>query len=286
MQLKTALQKARKGGYAIGAFNAANLETLKAIFQAAQAKKSPVIIESSSGEVDFIGPENLVTLVKNMSKEYSVPAFVNLDHAHDVVKVQHAIAIHFDLVHYDGSKKSKGVNTRHLKKIVPIAHREKILVEGEMDHITGSSAPQMSTAIDYDTIETMYTHPEAAKKFIDATGIDILAVFVGNVHGIYKNKPHIDFERLKAIKKITKCFLSLHGGSGIPAASVKKAIEVGGIVKVNVNTELRVAYRTTLEKVLKKTDEVAIYKIMPEVITAVQKVVEKKMEIFGSIGKA
>jgi len=116
--------------------------------------------------------------------------------------------------------------------------------------------------------------------------VDILAVFVGNLHGTYPQPPKLDLERLKIIVEKLPCFLSLHGGSGLSKEDIKQAIAIGKIVKINVNTELRVAYKETLENVLKGSEEVAIYKIMPPVIAAVQKVVEEKIQLFGSANKA
>jgi tagatose 1,6-diphosphate aldolase GatY/KbaY len=177
---------------------------------------------------------------------------------------------------------------RNTKKVVGWARqaRRGILVEAEIDHITGSSVPQLETSVASIQKQGQYTDPETAAYFVRMTGVDILAAFVGNVHGAYKEPKTLDLDRLHQISQKTHCFLSLHGGSTIPAGAIKTAIKVGGIVKVNVNTELRMAFRNTLEKTLKTSDEVAVYKLMPPVIEAVQKVVEQKMKLFGSVGQA
>lgn len=281
-------EKARKKGFAIGAFNAANIETFKAIVQAAQNLKSPVIVESSSGETAYIDGENLVDLVDNARKETGLPIFLNLDHAHDLPSIKKLIQAGYDLIHYDGSELPIKANMRNTKKVVGWAHqaRRGILVEAEIDHITGSSVPRLDKSVASVQKLGTYTDPETAAYFVRMTGVDTLAAFVGNVHGAYKEPKTLDLDRLHQISQKTRCFLSLHGGSTIPAGAIKTAIKVGGIVKVNVNTELRMAFRETLEKTLKRSDEVAVYKLMPPVIFAVQKVVEKKMKLFGSAGRA
>lgn len=282
---KSLLQKARREGLAVGAFNAANIETLKAIIGAAKKLKSPVIIEASHGEVEYIGGENLVDLVKNAREEVNFPIYANLDHAPTVNDALKGIRLGFDLVHYDGSSLSFEENLKNTHRVVEVAHRKGVLVEAEIDHIQGSSAPHFQQDVAEAQKGGEYTDPDQAAEFIKKTGADTLAAFIGNVHGVYRNPPQLDLDRLEKIAQKTHCFLSLHGGSGIPDDQVKQAIMLG-IVKVNVNTELRIAYRQATEKALKDSDEVAIYKIMPPVIAAVQKVVETKIRLFGSVGKA
>lgn len=280
-------EKAQRKGFAIGAFNAANIETFKAIVAAAQNLKSPVIVESSSGETAYIEGENLVDLVGNTREKTNLPIFLNLDHAQDLRLIKKLIHAGYDLIHYDGSTLPLKANMRNTKRVVEMARkaRKGILVEAEIDHITGSSIPRLDKSIKSIQNQGRYTDPDQASQFVRLTHVDTLAVFVGNVHGVYREAPMLDLDRLERIAKKTNSFLSLHGGSGITPAMIKNAIKVGGIVKINVNTELRMAYRNTLEGVLDKSEEVAIYKLMPPVIEAVQKVVEAKIKIFGSAGQ-
>lgn len=279
--------KARKKGFAIGAFNAANIETFKAIVGAAEKLQSPVIIESSSGETAYIDGENLFDLVANSREQTGLPIFLNLDHAHDLKVIKELINVGYDLIHYDGSELPVKANMRNTKKVVSWARKARrgILVEAEIDHITGSSVPRLDKSVASVQKLGNYTDPELAARFARLTGVDTLAVFVGNVHGAYKEPKTLDLDRLQRIAQKIHCFLSLHGGSTIPGGAIRTAIKVGHIVKINVNTELRMAFRETLEKVLKTSDEVAAYKLMPPVITAIQKVVEKKMKLFGSVGQ-
>lgn len=282
--LRDWLQKAQDEHFAIGAFNVANLETLKAVVNAAQVKKSPVIIEASSGESEFVGIRALRYLINAYVEETGIPIFLNLDHAHDIEAVLTSIDTHFDLVHFDGSEFAYEDNISALNKIVLYAKEHAVLVEGEMDHIQGSSADHRKEAVESVLNESMYTDPDKAAVFVEQTGVDILATFFGNVHGIYAQAPVLDFDRVKMIRQSVPCFLSMHGGSGIAADDVREAVSLG-ITKVNVNSEMRIAFRETLENELKESDEVAMYKIMPDVITAVQTVVEDKIDMFGSAGK-
>ncbi|NIT03607.1 ketose-bisphosphate aldolase [Candidatus Saccharibacteria bacterium] len=286
MAAKDVLTKAQDEVYSIGAFNAANIETLKAIVGAAAKLRAPIIVESSHGETEFIGAANLVDLVKNYREETGVPIFINLDHAPSVEAAEEGIEAGYELIHINASKLPYEENVAATKKVAEEAHAKGLLVEAELTFIEGSSAPHLQEKIEEEQAKSKYTDPEQAKDFVSRTGIDTLAVSIGNVHGVYKTAPKLDLELLRTLRQTLPCFFSLHGGSGIPDDQVRGAIKTGRIVKVNVNSEMRIAYRETLEKVLKKTDEVAIYKIMPDVIAAVQEVVERKIKLFGSEGKA
>ncbi len=277
------LQKAKDEKFAIGAFNVANLETFKAIAQAAANKRSPVIIESSPGETDWMGADNVVDIARNLAWDYNIPILVNLDHAEKLEECQKAIEQGYDLIHFDGSKLPLEENLKILKQVVELAHAKGLTAEGELDHIGGSSevhqgAPEMEIA---------KTDPEKAKTFVQESGIDIFAAFVGNVHGLYLGgTKNLDFDLVRRIAEATGVFLSLHGSSGIPEDQVKQAIQYG-IVKVNLNTEMRQGFKDTLEKVLKEhPEEYAMYKIEQPIVDALRIIVEHKMEVFGSAGKA
>ena len=287
MGAKDWLEKAKKEKFAIGAFNVGNLETFKAIVQAAAAKRSPVIIESSPGETDWMGADNMVDLAKNYSEEFNIPILVNLDHAEEVEDCSKAIEAGYDLIHFDGSKKPLPENLEDLKKVVELAHQKGLTVEGEMDHITGSSEMHEGSAAD-EAAKGKFTDPTEAKKFVEESNIDVFASFFGNVHGVFAGGgENLNLEILEKLAELLpNTYFSLHGGSGIPDDQVKQAIE-RGIVKVNINTEMRQAFKDNLEKALEENpDEYALYKIEPVVLEEVQKVVEHKIEVFGSAGKA
>lgn len=274
------LTRAKNEGYAVGAFNAGNVELVKAVVAAAQNQQAPVIIETSAREAEFFGQKNFLSIAENFRQETNLPILTNLDHGPGLEECQKAIEAGYNLIHFDGSELPYEENVKITKALVEQAHQKGILVEGEINKILGSSAPHPTEDAESIQASGSYTDPEKAADFVSQTGVDILAVFVGNLHGTYRMPPKLDLERLKMIAEKLSCFLSLHGGSGLLEEDVKKAIQVGKIAKINVNTELRIAYRETLENVLKGSEEVAIYKIMPPVIAAVQKVVEEKIQFF------
>lgn len=283
---REALTKAAQGRYAIGAFNASDLLTLNAIANAATKLRSPVIVETSPGETEYFGKENEVALLKIAERRAKVSFFSNLDHATSMRDVFAALRAGYQMLHFDGSLLPLAVNIRQLQKIVPQAHKAGCLVEGERDHITGAGSERHRGRMEREQEEGQYTDPDAARAFVQATGIDILASFLGNVHGVFDNKERLDIELLRTIRKAVPCFLSLHGGSGIQDADVRAAVRAG-ITKVNVNTELRIAYIAALRSVLARNkNEIAPYKLFPPVIAAIQRVVEKKIKLFGSAGKA
>ncbi len=286
MTAKEWLEKAKNEKWAIGAFNVGNLETLKAIVQAAANKKSPIIIESSSGETEWMGADNIVSLARNFSQDFGIPILVNLDHAENLEECEIGILAGYDLIHFDGSKLPLDLNLAILKQVVEKAHAKGLTVEGEMDHIQGSSEVHEGSA-EEEASKGKFTNPEAAKKFVENSGIDIFASFFGNVHGVFSGRDeNLDIDILdQIVAQIPLTYLSLHGGSGIPDDQVQQAIQ-RGVVKVNVNTEIRQAFKDSLEKVLAEhPEEYAMYKIEKPLLEAVQKIVEHKIEVFGSSGK-
>ena len=286
MNAREILQKAKTAGYALGASYVCTLATLKAVIQAAQKLKSPIILEASDGEINYMGAENLVALVNIYRSQTSLPIILNLDHGKDFESCKRAIEAGFDYVHIDTSKLPLDENIAIAKEVVTLANSRGVLVEGEMDHIEGSSEDH--TAEDPEKFQSMgmYSDPQKAYDFVVATGIDTFASFIGNLHGIYAKEIRLNLELLDQIQKaLPDTFLSLHGGSGINDGDVKQAVK-SNIVKVNVNSELRIAFKLTLQESLNTSKEVAFYKLTPPAIKAMQEVVERKILLFGSAGKA
>ena len=279
--------KAQTGGWAIGAFNVDNLEILNAICMAGQRKNSPVMLEFSPGEVGYFGIDNVVDIVENAKEHFGIPILLNLDHAKKVEDCLAAVEKGFDDVHFDGSELSFEENVEATKKVVEAARAKGLLVEGEIDKLAGSSEVH-TTDVDLEDLKKSYTDPQKAAKFVAETGVDIFAAVFGNVHGTFTNQPDLDFELLRQIREaLPATFLSMHGGSGIGAEQVREAIKVGKIVKINVNTELRQAFRDALSLELgENPNEYAYYKLTPDMVAAVAAVVEGKIEVFGSAGKA
>ncbi len=276
-------KRARKEGFAIGAFNTSDLNITKAIIEAAEELRSPVIIETSEGEIDFLTPEISAAQVKALAAKAKVPVVLHLDHGKKFETVVEAIKNGYTSVHLDGSSNPYDLNVSLTKNTVQFAHEKGVAVEGEIGHIAGSSeSHEHKIEIDIESL----TNPMDAKNFVKETDVDVLAVAIGNIHGVYANPPQLDFERLAEIDKKVKCFFSLHGGSGIPKNQIQRAIKMG-VVKVNVNTELRMAFHDgILHEFEVHPEEVIPYKYLPAGTEAVKKVVENKIKLFGSVGKA
>jgi len=276
------LKEAKENKYAVGAFNVSNLEQVKAIFQAAQNLKSPIIISTSEGEAKFMGKKNIRAIIDSYKKQTGVKAILHQDHGKDFNSIKESIDAGYDSVQFDGSKLGLEENIAETKKIVEYAQSKGVKnIEAEFNHLEGKSALIEKIELKPEN----YTDPKQAKDFVQKTGINGLAVVIGNLHGVFKDceNPRLDIERLKQIGEAIgpDVNLVLHGGSGIAEQDVKKAIE-NGIVKINVNTELRMAYTNTLKKALKDNpNQITPYKIMPPVVEAVQAKVEQKIKLFG-----
>ena len=279
-------KKAKDNKYAIGAFNVSNLEQLKGIIQAAQNLQSPVIVATSKGESVFVGKKQIKALVAVYREETDLPVILHLDHGKSFEVVKEAIEAGYDSIHFDGSKLDFEENIEMTKKVVDFAREKNVKnIEGELGYLRGTSSMQDDVEIKKEDL----TDPKQALEFIERTGIDNLAISIGNVHGIFKSNknPHLFLDRLEEINSEVgdKVGLVLHGGSGTPEEDVKKAIELG-VVKVNVNTELRLAYSKTLNEFMQiNPEQTTPYKIMPTVVEAIQKVVEDKMKLFKSDNK-
>lgn len=277
MNLGSYLKKAKKEKWAIGQFNFSTLEQLRGILAAAERLRSPVILGTSSGESKYFGLKEILALVEISKIKYRTPVFLNLDHGKDLTWIKKAIDYGYSAVHFDGSELPLEKNIKYAKKVVDYAHKKGVLVEGELGYIKGESRAHKKKA----KIERKdLTSLEEVKRFVKETKVDSLAIAIGNIHGIYAEMPKLDFERLRKINKKTTAFLVLHGGSGISKTEIKKAIK-SGIVKVNINTELRVAWKRALKAVL-ETQEIKPYKVLPQVQKAIQKKVEEKLNLFGS----
>jgi fructose-bisphosphate aldolase class II len=283
------MQRSRQQKFAVGAFNIDNQETLIAVCRAAQAKKSPVLVEVSQGEVDAIGIENIRDMVDNYKVEYGVEMYVNLDHSPSVENAKRGIDAGFEFIHIDISQERHDASEEEIIKetleVVEYARFTGAVVESE-PHYFGGSSNVHKEEIDYEEIKKTFSTPLGALEFVAATGIDTFAAAIGNLHGTYPVPKVLDLDLLTQIRKKIDCNISLHGGSGTPLHYFEEAAKIG-VSKININSDMRVAFRTTLEKVLKDNpDEFAVVKLMPEVYKAVQAVVEEKIVAFGSTNKA
>ncbi len=286
---RNAMARARSQKFAIGAFNLDNQETLKAVALAAAAKNSPVLVEVSQGEVEAIGIDNVRDMVDNYKLQYAVEMYINLDHSPSVAAAYEGIEAGFEFIHIDISQAKKDATLEEIiagtKMVVSYAQLTGALVESE-PHYFGGGSNVFSEAFDYDEIKKTFSAPEGAKDFVEETGIDTFAAAIGNLHGKYPVPKVLDLELLQRIRSAVDCNISLHGGSGTPGHYFRDAVGIG-VSKININSDMRVAFRKTLERVLADNpDEYAVVKLMDEVVAEVQKVVESKIDMFNSAGKA
>jgi len=281
------MKNAQEGKYAVGQFNVSTDEQITAIIEAAKNLNSPVIIGTSEGERDFIGVEQVVALVDTWIANTGLPIILNADHCKSFDSVKEVVDAGYLGVHFDGSGLPFEENIKITRRIVEYAKNinSSILVEGELGCLPGSSDIHREIEIRLSDL----TQPEEVKDFVRKTGIDSLAVAIGNIHGMKAegSDPHLHLDRLRQIQQIApNVLLVLHGGSGTPVKDLEEAIKLG-VVKININTEIRLAYRTALQKFLEENlSEVKSYKILSPAMEAVQKVVEAKIKLFGSENKA
>ena len=283
------MQRSRQQGFAVGAFNIDNQETLIAVARAAQKLNAPVLVEVSDGEVKALGLENLRDMVDNYREEYGIEMYLNLDHSPTVEACKRAIDEGFEFIHIDISQANHDATEEEIiaktKEVVEYAKFTGALVESEPHYFAGGSNVHRE-GIDYEEIKKTFSTPEGAKSFVEATGIDTFAAAIGNLHGKYDVPKQLDLELLARIRESIDCQISLHGGSGTPLHYFEDASKAG-VSKININTDMRVVFRETLERVLRENpDEYAVVKLMPQVYEAVQPVVEEKINAFGSAGKA
>jgi fructose-bisphosphate aldolase, class II len=286
---REAMQRARAQHFALGAFNLDNQETLIAVARAAKAKNAPLMVELSQGEVEALGLDNVRDMVDNYKEEYGIEMYINLDHSPTVAAAVAGIEAGFEFIHIDISQARKDATLQEIiaetRQIVDYARLTGALVESE-PHYFGGSSNLHTEKIDYEEIKKTFSTPEDAQAFVEATGIDTFAAAVGNLHGKYPMPKQLDLALLRQIRKAIDCNISLHGGSGTPGHYFVDAVRIG-VAKVNINSDMRVAYRKTLERVLAENkSEYAVVKLMDEVIGAVQEVVETKIEMFNAAGKA
>jgi fructose-bisphosphate aldolase, class II len=286
---RNAFARARAEQFALGAFNLDDEATLRAVVNAAAAKKAPVLVEVSQNEVDSIGLDNVRDMVDNFKLKYGVEMYINLDHSPSVQTAIAGIEAGFECIHIDVSQANHDATEQEIidatVQVVQYAKLTGAMVESE-PHYFGGSSELHTEKIDYDEIKKTFSTPEGAKHFVEATGIDTFAAAIGNLHGQYPVPKMLDLELLQKIRDAIPCNISLHGGSGTPGHYFVSAVKIG-VSKVNINSDMRVAYRQTLEKVLADNPtEYAVVKLMDKVINVVQDVVASKIDMFNSSGKA
>lgn len=266
-------------GFAMGAFNVNNLEDVKAVVAAAEEVAAPVILLVSEGALRYAGPPYIAALLRTAVDEAAAPVHTQLDHGSSLESVVRCIQAGFNSVMIDGSKLPFDENVRLTEQVVRLAHSCGVWVEGEIGVIGG-------TEDDIHRDAGQLTTPEQAEEFARRTGVDALAVAVGTAHGFYKERPHLDIERLKAIRTRVSCELVLHGGSDVPEEQIRAAVEAG-INKINVGTELKAAYaRSMRDQLMADPETIDPRKALTAASRSIQEITASKIRLFGGAGKA
>lgn len=283
--VKQILSDAQRGGYAVGAFNTTNLETTRAIIDAAKEMKSPVIVQITEKTMEYAGGRAIFNLVKNSAEFYApkIPVGIHLDHGKSVEIIERCAEIGFPSVMYDGSRKIFADNVSVTKEVVEFCHKKGLAVQGELGSVPYLGETGMND-IDWDKY---MTDPEEAGRFVSETGIDALAVAIGNAHGFFKERKEPDYKRLEDIRQKVSVPLILHGASDWENGKVVEVIR-RGISCFNVDTATRLAFVNSLVKAVRGQNDVSfdIRKLLGDAREAVKKTVKEKIRFFGSEGKA
>lgn len=281
VSLKDVLEPAEKGGYAVGAFNANNMEIVQAIIESAAEERSPVILQASQGAINYAGLDYIVALVKAAAQGTDVPVVLHLDHGTDFEQVMRCIRSGFSSVMFDGSRLPLDENIAMTRRVVEIARAVGVSVEAELGKIGGTEDD-----ISVEEREALFTDPAEAERFVKETAVDALAIAIGTAHGPYKGEPRLDFPRLKRIKELTGAPIVLHGSSGVPDDAIRKAISLG-VSKINIDTDIRQAFTSGITEFIKKNpDNIDPRKMLAPAKVEMKKKVKEKMRLFGCAGKA
>jgi len=273
------LLPAKKGGYGVGFFNAVNVEMARAIIETAEKLHAPVMVGTAEVLLPAMDLVRVAEYLIPMAKQASVPVCVHYDHGLTFERCMEALKLGFTSVMYDCSTESYEENVKKVAEMVKICHAMGVTVEGELGHVgDNAGAGKLENPGDY------FTDPDMAVDFVQKTGVDSLAVAVGNAHGDYVFPPKLDFERIDVISKKTNLPLVLHGGSGLADDDFRTAVKLG-VSKVNIFTDIDKAGKAGVEEGIAAGAK-TMMGLIPYEINAMKKVVEEKMRLFGSAGHA
>ena len=270
MTLKEKLAACRKSRSALLAVNFYNFETLKGLLSAARETGSSLILQLSEGSIHYLGLNPAVAMARAMLKEFGVEGWIHLDHGSSLEVVKSCLDAGFDSVMIDASEQSFEKNIRITKEVVQLAASYNANVEAELGYVAKLGQDQQAEP----------TPLADAKRFAELTGIDALAIAIGNAHGFYKQPPNLNLQRLKEIQAVTDCALVLHGSSGIPDIQLLEAIR-GGISKINLATETKNCFMKKLQTLLADSDEIDLRKVFPQAILEVQQLIIKKLKVIN-----
>lgn len=292
VNLKSILDDARKGKYAVGAFDVSNNDMAMTVIEAAEELKSPVILMGLAVDLQGNKLKYWTDCLRDMAEKASVPVCLHLDHATDVEFIKKCVDSGFTSVMFDGSVLPIEENMKFTKQVTDYAHKFNVSVEAELGHVGdgivgNSETGQKKKKGEYDNPDDFLTDPNEMEHFIENTGVDALAVAIGTAHGVYVHEPKLHFDRLDVLNKKSKVPMVMHGGSGTPDDALKKSIQLG-ICKINIFSEMLTGFFTSLKELLNSEEHMAIWpsSAYAKPLEAMKMVVESKMKLFGSAGKA
>lgn len=275
------LLDAQQGQYAVGAFNCNNMEIVQAIVSAAEAEKSPVIVQASQGAIKYAGIEYIAAMTRLAAEKASVPVALHLDHGTSFAQIMSCVRNSFTSVMIDGSKLPLEENIALTNKVIEAVRPLGISVEAELGKIGGTEDD-----ITVSEKEALFTDPAEAERFVSETKVDALAIAIGTAHGQYKGIPKLDFQRLTEIRKRVNVPIVLHGSSGVPNEAIQEAISLG-VCKVNIDTNIREAFVAAARKVMvDHPQEIDPRKMLGPAREATVAIIREKIRLFGSSGKA
>ena len=278
VNMKEMLDKARKEQYGIGFFNTINVEMARAVIETAEELHAPVIVGTAEVLLPAMPLDRVAEYLIPMAEKASVPVAVHYDHGLTFEKCMEALRLGYTSVMYDSSTASYEENLSRVAEMVRICHGMGVTVEGELGHVgDNEGAGKLENPSDF------YTDPAVAADFVRKTGVDALAVAVGNAHGDYKFPPKLDFERITAILEATGTPLVLHGGSGLSDNDFREAVR-RGVCKINIFTDLDKAGKAGIEKGL-RSGAGSMMGLIPYEIEAMKEVVRNKIRLFGSVSR-
>ncbi len=278
---KDMLLDAQKKGYAVGAFNANNLEMAQGIVMAAEKEDAPVIVQVSQGGAEYAGVEEMAAIVRALAEKTPIPVALHLDHGMDFVYNLRCLRAGYTSLMYDGSQLDFAENVKITKEVVQAAHAVGVPVEAELGRV-----PKDPHSVTAKELKKYLTRPEEALEFVELTGVDFLAIAVGSMHKMKVQEAKLDIERIKAIRQAVSVPLVLHGASGVPDKAIKEAI-AAGICKINVHTQLAKRFTETARRLLQANpDVVDIRKYLSQSRQALMEEVRLKIRLFGADGKA
>jgi ketose-bisphosphate aldolase len=272
------LSAARASQTAVAALNFYNAETLLAHVRAANARHASIILQTTESTINYLGLPLIVAMARAAAEQMERPVALHLDHGGSFELALRCIEAGYTSVMFDGSRLSFGENCLQTRRVVELAHRNGVSVEGELGHVAHNDEATTDDQVGF------YTRPEDALRFVSETKVDALAVAVGTAHGFYKGDVRIDFERLAQIREaVGETALVLHGGSGVPEELLRRAI-ANGITKVNFGTELKNAFTLAVKKSLAASDDIDLRRTFAPAIDAVQKISLAKIRVCSQLG--